>query len=103
MFGDLMGGMEEKQNALHQKLTEMHVQGEAGEGTVVVTANCVRQVVNIAIDTEKIQDMEEMEDLILVAVNRALDKAMEVETAESQNLLNDIMPPGMDDMFSGLM
>ena len=103
MFGDLMGGMEEKQNALHEKLTGMHVQGEAGDGTVIITANCVRQITNIAIDTEKIQDMEEMEDLILVAVNRALEKAMEVETRESQNLLNDLMPPGMDDMLSGLM
>ena len=103
MFGDLMGGMEEKQNALHQKLSETMVEGDSGDGTVIVTANCVRQITNISINVEMVQDMEQMEDLILVAVNRALEKAMEIETQESQALLNEIMPPGMDDMLSGLI
>ncbi len=103
MFGDLMGGMEEKQNALHEKLSKTLVQASAGDGAVTVTANCVRQITDISIDAEKMQDVEEMEDLILVAVNEALEKAMIIETNESQSLLNDMLPPGMEDMLGGLM
>ena len=71
MFGDLFGNMEEKQAELRQKLSGMTVEVEVGDGAVRVEANCNRQITNIGIDPGKIgEDMEQLEDLLLVAINR---------------------------------
>ena len=97
MFGDLLGNFQEKQEALKAKLAEIKVHAESGDGAVKVTANCARQIVNIDIDKDAINwdDKEEVEDLVLEAVNRALVLAGEKEKEEAQNLVKDIMPPGL--------
>ena len=100
MFGDLMGNMEEQQKELKAKLAEITVEAEAGDGAVKVTANANREIVNISIDKEKLdwEDQEQVEDLVMVAVNRALEKAAEKEAAETQNLIKDLLPPGLDNL-----
>ncbi len=97
MFGDLLGNMEEKQKAMKEKLSTMMVVGEAGEGAVKVTSNANREITNISINKDAIdlEDMEQLEDLVLIAVNRALEKAAEKEAIEGQNLMKDMMPPGL--------
>ena len=101
MFGDLMGNMEERQKELKLKLAEITVEADAGDGAVKVTANANREIVNISINKEGLdwEDQEEVEDLVMVAVNRALELAAEKEAAETQNLLKDMLPPGMPDLF----
>jgi len=100
MFGDLMGNMEKRQKELKVKLAGITVEAEAGDGAVKVTANANREIVNISINKGALdwEDQEQVEDLLMVAVNRALEKAAEKEAAESQNLLKDMLPPG----FGGL-
>lgn len=106
MFGDMLGDMQEKQDALRQELSQKIVSGESGDGAIIVESNAVRELVNITINKNKVAelDMEELEDLILVAANRALEKAVEVEATASQELLKNMMPPGLGDlgnMFGG--
>jgi len=101
MFGD----MQEKQEALRKKLGEMRLEADAGDGKVKVTANGNREIINISIDPTVItpDDTEQLEDLLLVAINRAISLAAETEAAESQKLIQDMLPPGMGglgDMFS---
>ncbi len=99
MFGD----MEEKQKQLQIKLSQIEVSATAGEGAIKVMANANREITNIAIDKSAIdlEDMEQLEDLLLVAVNRAIALAAAKEAEEAQNLLKDMLPPGMDGL-SGL-
>lgn len=101
MFGDLLGGMEEKQKALQEKLAQIEVEAESGDGAITVKANANKEVLNISIDQNKmsLEDVEELEDLILIAVNRALDKAGEEQEKASQSLINDILPPGFGGLF----
>ncbi len=96
-FGKMFGDMQEKQEALKQKLKEMEVHAEAGDGAVKITANGAREIVNIQIDKNLLtnEDAEILEDLIITAVNRALVEAAEIEARETQKLLKDIMPPGL--------
>ena len=103
MFGDLLGDMEERQEELRRQLAEMTVDAEAGDGAVRVTANAARQIVNISIDPGLLDgdDAEQLEDLLLVAINRALEAAAEKEASETQRLLKDMLPPGLGDL-SGL-
>lgn len=98
MFGDMFGNMQEKQEELQKKLATMTVEVEL-EGVHVV-ASCNRQITNISFDTTKLDwnDQEQVEDLLLVAVNQALEKAATKEAAETENLLKDMLPPGMGDM-----
>ena len=101
MFGD----MQEKQEVLKKALGEMRLEAEAGDGLVKVTVNGNREIINISIQTDAMtpDDPEQLEDLLLVAVNRALATAAETEAAESQKLIQDMLPPGMGgltDMFS---
>ena len=100
MFGDLLGNLEEKQKEMKAKLAQIFIDAEAGDGAVKVTANANREITNISIDTQKMDmsDAEALEDLILVATNRVLELAAEKEAAESQNLMKDMLPPGMGNL-----
>ena len=101
MFGDLFGNLDEQTKALQEQLKGISVQAQAGDGAVQVTANANRVITNIAIDKSKLDltDTEELEDLLIVAINEAIGLAAEKEAEASQKLIKDIMPPGMDGLF----
>lgn len=93
--------MQEKQAEMQKKLAEIKVEAEAGDGVVKVTASANRQINDIKINPEfKYDDIEELEDLILIAVNRALGKAAEIEQQEAQKMLSEMLPPGMGNLGS---
>ncbi len=97
MFGDLMGDMQEKQKAMKEKLASITVDAEAGNGAVKITANANKEILNISIDQDVLEtgELEELEDLLLIAINEVLAKAMEKEQVETQKMLKDMLPPGM--------
>ena len=98
MFGDLFGNMEEKQQEMRKRLAAVTVEGNA-DG-LVVRANANREILNVSIPRDLLaaEDPEQLEDLIVVATNRALQAAAEVEAREAQNLLKDMMPPGLGNL-----
>ena len=93
----MFGNMEEMQKEMKAKLAEITVNGEAGDGAVVVTANANREIINISIDPEKLdmEDKEQLEDLLMVATNRALEQAAAREQEEAQGMLKNILPGGL--------
>lgn len=101
MFDNLFGNLQEKQAELQQKLAGMLVEAEAGDGAVTVQAGADMHLENIQIDPAKIDlaDREQLEDLLVVAVNRALELAREKAAAETQKLLQGILPFGGMDQF----
>jgi DNA-binding protein YbaB len=98
MFGDLFGNLQKQQEELQQKLAGMSVEAESGDGAIVVQASADLQVHNIRLDPTKIDlsDREQLEDLLVIAVNRALDAARAMAAAETNNLLQGMMPGGLD-------
>jgi len=104
MFGDMLGNFQEKQEKMKEALTAITVEAEAGDGAVTIQANAAREILNISIDKEKVSldDTEELEDLLVVAMNRVISLASEKEAEESQKMVSNILPPGMEgltDMF----
>ncbi|MGB1217073.1 MAG: YbaB/EbfC family nucleoid-associated protein [Saprospiraceae bacterium] len=101
MFGDMMGNMDAKKKEMAEKLSAMIVEESAG--AIKIEANANREILNISIDKSKLDsdDMEELEDLLLIAINRVLAKAAEKEAAEAQNMINDMLPPGLGNLFGG--
>lgn len=107
MFGDMMGQMEDMQAKLRERLRGITLEAEAGDGLIQVTANAAREITNVKIDPSLLDEerSEELEDLLLAALNRALTAAGEREATESQAALRDMLPPGFGDMggmFGGM-
>lgn len=101
MFGNILGDMQKKQEELQNQLAQVEITAEAGGGAIKVTANALREILNISIDKSKLdwEDQEEVEDLLLTAVNRVLEQAADKEAAASQNLMGSLLPPGMEGLF----
>lgn len=99
MFGDIFGNIQKQQEELQQKLAAIIVEAEAGDGAVVVKAGADMHIENIKLDTSKIDlaDQEQVEDLLVVAINRALDLARETAATETNKLLGGMFP-GMGEM-----
>ena len=96
MFGDL----EARQKEMQEKLAEMIFETSSGGGAVKVQINGNKEVQNITLDSEKmdISDKEQIEDLVLVAVNEAISLAVKKEQEESAALMQSMLPPGMGDL-----
>ena len=103
MFGDLFGNVQQQQEEMKKKLATITVVGEAGDGAVKVTASANREILDISIDKSKLDwdDVEQVQDLLLAAVNNALEKASVEEQAEAQKLISGMIPPGMSGLFGG--
>ncbi len=101
MFGDLFGNVKQQQEEMRKKLTGITVTADAGNGAVKVTANANREILDISIDKAKLDwdDVEQVQDLVLTAVNNALEKATIKEQAEAQKMLQQMIPPGMGGLF----
>ncbi len=99
-----MEQIQQQQEALQAKLHALRIT-ETTDG-VTVTVSGAREVMNVKIDANILEDgdAEQIEDLLVVALNRALAKAQEVEQTEAQGLMAGMMPGGMPDlgaMFGG--
>jgi len=85
--------LKEKMDESRQRLEEMTVEGEAGSGTVKVKMNGNRVVKTICIDPLLMEsDKEEIEDLLTIALNRALEKADKINDAEMQQSAQSFLP-----------
>ncbi|HND89186.1 MAG TPA: YbaB/EbfC family nucleoid-associated protein, partial [Saprospiraceae bacterium] len=101
-FGDLFGNLQRQQEQMQQQLAAITVEAESGDGAVTVQASGDMRISNIRLDASKIDlaDTESLEDLLVVAVNRALDAAKQKAAQQTQEMLGGMMPGGLLD---GLM
>jgi nucleoid-associated protein EbfC len=103
MFGGMMNKMkeaQEKMQEIKERLDQVSVKGEAGNGKVVVIVSASKKVKEINIDPEfhKASEAEEMEDMIMLAMGDAMVKAENVAESESKGALGGILPniPGLN-------
>lgn len=104
MFGDIMGMMgklketQEKIEETKKRLDTVLVDEQSSDGLLKVTLTANRQVRNITIDPSLLEDKEQLEDYLVLVMNKAIDKATAVNEAELGAVAKDGMPniPGMD-------
>lgn len=97
MFGgDMFGKLQEMQQKAEEskkKLDQISVQGEAGGNLVIVELTGNKTMKSLTINTELSQmDKEDLEDLLTVAFNRALEAAEEVNQKEMQSSAKGLFP-----------
>ena len=105
MFENILGNLKTQQQQIRQQLAKTIVEGNSGNDEVVVQCNGNREVVNIKIDRNKLnwEDQEQVEELTMVAVNHALQLAVEKETEINQMMMQQMLPgdlEGMKGLFS---
>ncbi len=100
---DMMGMMKQarelqaKMAKLKDELGAKTVEATSGGGAVKVVANGQNQVVKVTIDPALLKDADAgmLEDLVLTAVNQALNQAQELAAKEMTRLTGGMLPPGL--------
>lgn len=104
MFGDLSGMMQKLKDAQQKveatkiRLNTVFVDGVSQNGAVKVTVTGNREVKTIEIENFLLQDKEQLEDYLILALNDALNKAAKINEDEMAAAAKDGIPniPGMD-------
>jgi DNA-binding YbaB/EbfC family protein len=82
---------------MQEELNDVTVTGTAGGGVVSITADGHQKVLSVAIEPEALEEGSELlADLILAAINDALDKSREAAAANMSQLTAGLgLPPGL--------
>lgn len=99
MFDKLMAA-QQKADEIKKRLDTISVYGEVEGGKIRITATANKVITSVEIDEDfhKQSDKEELEELLLTAVNKALTQAEQVSTAEMQSMTKDMLG-GLGGMF----
>ena len=86
-IGDIMKQaqkMQEKMQKIQDELADLQVEASSGGGMVTVVANGKQEILEVRIDKQVVdpEDVEMLEDLVVAAVNQAMEKAQELANDE---------------------
>ncbi len=70
----------------------------AADGKLKITLTANREIKAISIDNSLLADAEELEDYLILSLNKAIEKATKINEAEMAAAAKDGMPniPGID-------
>ena len=88
--------MQTKMAKVQADLEQEQVEGSAGGGAVKVVVNGQQKLLSIAIEPEVAEDLEMLQDLVVAAVNDALDRSRELAAERMQSVAAGLgLPPGL--------
>lgn len=97
----MMGKLKETQQKIEEtkkRLDSVLIDEQSNDGLLKVTLTANRTVKSIDIDDSLLEDREQLEDYLVLVMNKAIQKATAVNDAELGAVAKDGMPniPGMD-------
>ena len=104
MFGDMMNMMgklketQQKIEATKQRLDSVLIDEKSNDGLLEVTLTANRKIKSITIDESLLEDKEQLEDYLILVLNKAIERATNINEAELAAVAKEGMPniPGMD-------
>jgi len=104
MFGDLKGMMgklketQAKVEATKQRLNSVYIDETSSDGLLKITVTGNRTIKSIEIDEQLFADKEQLEDYLILTLNKAIEKAGNINETELSAVAKEGMPniPGMD-------
>lgn len=99
MFDKLFAA-QQKAEEIKKRLDTISVFGEVENGAIKITATANKVITGVSIDEAflKSADQEELEELLLTAINKALANAEQVSSTEMQSATKDMLG-GLGGMF----
>lgn len=90
--------MQAEMERVQEELGNMTVTEESGGGVVKATASGKKEILSVKIDDEIIsgEDKEMLEDLVVAAVNKALESAGKMAEEELSKVTKGMVPPGLN-------
>lgn len=104
MFGDIMGMMgkiketQAKVEETKKRLDTVLIDEKSSDGLLEVTLTANRKIKSITVSDALLQDKEMLEDYLVTVLNKAIEKATNVNETELAAVAKEGMPniPGMD-------
>ena len=88
--------MQTKMAKVQADLEQEQVEGSAGGGAVKVVVNGQQRLLSIAIERDVAEDLEMLQDLVVAAVNEAMDRSRELAAERMQSVAAGLgLPPGL--------
>tara|TARA_R100001369_G_scaffold20091_5_gene37044 strand:+ start:5804 stop:6127 length:324 start_codon:yes stop_codon:yes gene_type:complete len=104
MFGDMMGMMnkiketQQKVEDTKERLKTVLIDEQSSDGLLKVTVTATNEIKNISIADELLEDKEQLEDYLVLTLNKAITRATSINETELAAVAKDGMPdiPGLD-------
>ncbi len=98
--GDLMGRLQKMQEEMakaQEELANTTLEVTAGGGAITITVDGQQKLRDIQIDPDVVdpEDVEMLQDLILAAVNEALERSQELASERVSGLTGGLSLPGL--------
>ena len=88
--------MQDRMQKVQKELESETVEASVGGGAVTVVATGAQKLVSVRIDPEAASDPEMLQDLVVAAVNEAMEKSKEMAAARMQAVTAGLgLPPGL--------
>lgn len=89
--------LQKKMMKTQAELAKKTIEASAGGGMVKVVANGGQKIESIVVEKEVVdpEDIEMLQDLLLAAVNDALNKSQEMVSSEMNKLTGGLNIPGL--------
>ena len=100
----MMGKLKETQQKIEntkKRLDTVLIDEQSTDGLLKVILTANRKIKSILIEDSLLEDKEQLEDYLILVLNKALEKASNVNEAELDAVAKMDMPmiPGMDQFF----
>ena len=104
MFGDMMGMMnklkesQKKVEETKERLNHVLVDQNSNDNLLKVTLTANRTIKKIEIDNSLLEDKEQLEDYLILTINKAIEKATSINEADLAAVAKEGLPNilGMD-------
>jgi DNA-binding YbaB/EbfC family protein len=88
--------MQDRMNKVQQELETETVEASAGGGAVTVVATGTQKLVSVIISADVASDTDMLQDLVVAAVNEAMEKSKAMAASKMQSVASGLgLPPGL--------
>lgn len=88
--------MQDKMSKVQAELETETVEATVGGGAVRVVASGTQKLMSVTIDPEAASDTEMLQDLVVAAVNEAMEKSKQLAASKMQAVASGLgLPPGL--------
>jgi DNA-binding YbaB/EbfC family protein len=100
----MMGKLRETQQKLEEtkkRLDTVLIDEQSSDGLLRVTITANQTIKSISVDNALLEDKEQLEDYLVLVINKAIERASAVNQTELDAVSKMDLPmiPGMEDMF----